>query len=432
MKTSIASFLETPFLRTLRQASASLDLQGYVVGGCLRDLLMGREVNDVDIAVAGGAEALSRRFASEGGGTFFWLDQERGHSRVVIKGGGGIVTFDFAPLRGEDICADLALRDFTINALAVPLQGVVELIDPLKGETDIRARLVRRCAESVFRDDPLRLVRAFRFVATLGFRIETETLAAIAVHAPLVANSAGERIRDELFRVLRMPGAGSVFRAMGDTGLLCVLFGLSPLQVYPAVEAMDRVEAVVQSLSQLGDESAEKGCLRLQEQIQGDVTVLSLMKLAAFLAVTEADLLGAAADWLRLGKTAGQLMEKLCRADTLALAERLDTVSAFTLFNACEPAGLELPLLLLARGHITESRCRELARYYLHCHIPRGGNLLLSGTEIMELLSVPPCKIVGEAHELLREAQSTGQVRTGAEACAFLRKKLLTTNEPMG
>ncbi|ABB32510.1 Polynucleotide adenylyltransferase region [Geobacter metallireducens RCH3] len=431
MDASIASFLQNPFLRTLRQASASLDLQCYVVGGCLRDLLMGRGVNDVDIAVGGGPEALSRRFAKECGGTFFWLDQERGHSRVVIKGGAGIDTFDFAPLRGEDICADLALRDFTINSLAVPLQGGVELFDPLKGETDIRAQLVRRCAESVFRDDPLRLVRAFRFAATLGFRIETETLAAITTHAPLIANSAGERIRDELFQVLCMPGTGSVFRTMGDAGLLCVLFGLSPSQVYPAAEAMDRVEAVVQSLSQLGDETAEKGCLRLQEQIQGGMTVLSLTKLAAFLTVTEADL-PAAADRLKLGKTAGQLVEKLCRADTLALAERLDTVSAYTLFNACDPAGLELPLLLLARGHITESRCRELARYYLHCHIPRGGNLLLSGAEIMELLSVPPCKMVGDAHELLREAQCTGQVRTGAEASVFLRKKLLTTNEPMG
>ena len=431
MEASIASFLETPSLTMLRRVSASLGLQSYVVGGCLRDLLMGREVNDVDIAVAGGTEALSRRFAKECGGTFFWLDKERGHSRVVIKGGGGIVTFDFAPLRGEDIFADLALRDFTINALALPLHGAVKLVDPLGGESDIRAKVVRRCSESALRDDPPRLVRAFRFAATLGFCIEAETLAAIPAHAPLIANSAGERIRDEIFRILHVPGTGSFFRLMGDVGLLGTLFGLLPSRFNPATEAMDRVEAVVEFLSRLGAETAEKGSLRLGVRVQEGITVLSLMKLAAFFDAAEIEP-HVAADRLRLGKAAGQIMEKLCRAVALTLTDQPDAVSAYRLFNACDPAGLELPLQLLACGRITEARCRELACYYLRCHIPRGGNLLLSGAEIMELLSVSPGRIVGEAQELLREAQCSGEVRTGAEARAFLRKKLLTTNEPMG
>ena len=235
MESSISSFMETRHLTTLRRVATALGPRSYVVGGCLRDLMLDRKVNDVDIAVDGGTEALSRRLAGECGGTFFWLDQERGHSRVVIKGGGEIVTLDFAPLRGEDILADLALRDFTINALAIPLTGGQELIDPLGGEADIRAKVVRRCCESVFRDDPLRLVRAFRFAATLGFGIEAETLAAIPGHGILLANVAGERIRDELFRILQVPGAESFVRSMGDAGLLEVLFGLPPSRISSAV-----------------------------------------------------------------------------------------------------------------------------------------------------------------------------------------------------
>lgn len=431
MEPSITPFLETPSLTTLRRVSTALGLQSYVVGGCLRDLVLSREVNDVDIAVAGDAEKLSRSFAGECSGTFFWLDQERGHSRVIIRGGGGTVTFDFAPLRGEDIFADLALRDFTINALAVPLEGEAELIDPIGGVADIRAKMVRRCSGSVFRDDPLRLVRAFRFAATLGFRIEDATLGAIPAHAPLVANVAGERIRDEVFRILQAPGAGSSFREMGNAGLLGVIFGLESSRILQAAEPIDMVEKVVDSFSRATDETADKIGMRMGVEAQSGVTVLALMKLAAFI-----DAAGIAphvsADRLKLGKAAGQIIEKLCRAGALPLAEHQDNISAYRFFNSCDPAGLELPLQLLARGYITESRCRELACYYLHSHIPRGGNLLLSGAEIMALLSVPPGKIVGEAHELLREAQCTGEVRTNAEARAFLRKKLLTTSEPMG
>lgn len=423
--------METRHLTTLRRATAELGLRSYVVGGCMRDLVLGREVNDVDVAVDGGTETLSRRFARECGGTFFWLDQERGHSRVVVKGGDGIVTFDFAPLRGEDILADLALRDFTINALAVSLQGEPGLIDPLGGSADIREKVVRRCSESAFRDDPLRLVRAFRFAATLGFRIEDATLAAIPAHASLVANAAGERIRDEIFRILQVPEAGVIFGLMGQAGLLEVIFGLESSRILQAAEPIDMVEKVVDSFSRAADETAEKIGMRMGVEAQSGVTVLTLMKLAAFI-IAAGIAPRVSADRLKLGKAAGQIIETLCRAGALALAEHQDNISAYRFFNSCDPAGLELPLQLLARGHITESRCRELACYYLHSHIPRGGSLLLSGAEIMALLSVPPGKIVGEAHELLREAQCTGEVRTDAEARAFLRKKLLTTSEPMG
>jgi len=431
MTWSSALFMEIPRLTTLWRVVTDLGLQGYVVGGCLRDLLLGREVNDVDIAVAGDAERCARQFALECRGTFFRLDQERGHCRVVIKGGGQPETFDFAPLRGKDIVADLALRDFTINALAVPLMGQAVLIDPLGGAADISAQLVRRCSRSSFRDDPLRLVRAFRFAATLRFRIETETLAAISGHLPPLANVAGERIRDEFFRILQESGAGSSFCEMGSVGLLGVVFGLESARIGQAAKAIDMVEKVVDSFSLAAGEQAEKIGLRMGVEVQSGVTVLALMKLAAFI---DAAGIGpnVPADRLKLGKAARNIMEALCHARALPSAGYHTPSSAFRLFNDSEPAGLELPLQLLARGHITESHCRELAGYYLHSHIPRGGSLLLSSAEIMTLLSVPPGKAVGEAHELLREAQCTGEVNTEAEARAFLRKKLLTTSEPMG
>ena len=431
MKTSFSEFMATPHLATLRRIAATLGRQSYLVGGSLRDILLGRAVNDVDVAVDGEADKLSRCFARECGGTLFPLDTVRGHFRVIIKEGPGIVTFDFAPLKGAGILEDLALRDFTINALAVPLQGDVELIDPLNGSADICAKQVRRCSEAAFRDDPLRLVRAFRFAATLGFRIESETLAAISAHTPLIANCAGERIRDELFRILDMPDATSSFRIMGESGLLTAVFGLLPVRVSSAVEAVGRVQGIVQSNLPLGAEAAAMVESRLRQEVQEGITVLSTMKLVAFLAAAQIAPHGAV-ERLKLGKVGGQLVEKLYCAKALPISDHYDVVSAYGLFNGCDPAGLELPLMLLAFGLISELCCGELVDYYQHRHIPRGGTLLLSGAEIMALLSVPPGSIVGKAQELLRKAQSTGEVRTDAEARAFLGKKLLTTDGPMG
>ncbi len=431
METSFPAFMATPHLATLRRIAAALGRPSYVVGGSLRDILLGRAVNDVDVAVDGGAEKLSRGFASDCGGTLFPLDTVRGHFRVIIREEPGTVTFDFAPLKGSGILEDLALRDFTINALAVPLQGNVELMDPLNGSADICAKQVRCCSEAAFRDDPLRLVRAFRFAATLGFHIEPGTLAAIPAHAPLIAHCAGERIRDELFRILAMPDASSFFRTMGESGLLFSVFGLLPARISSAVEAMDRVQKVAQSVLLFGVESAAKVESRLRQEVQEGITVLSIMKLAAFLAAVQIAPYGAV-ERLKLGKVGGQLVEKLYCAGTLPMSGHYDAVSAYRLFTGCDPAGEELPLMLLALGRISELCCCELIDYYQHRHIPRGGILLLSGSEIMALLSAPPGRIVGEAQGLLREAQSTGEVRTVAEARDFLRKKLLTTNGPMG
>lgn len=423
--------MATPHLATLRRIAATLGRQSYLVGGSLRDILLGRAVNDVDVAVDGEADKLSRCFARECGGTLFPLDTVRGHFRVIIKEGPGIVTFDFAPLKGAGILEDLALRDFTINALAVPFQGDVELIDPLNGSADICAKQVRRCSEAAFRDDPLRLVRAFRFAATLGFRIESGTLAAIPAHVPLIANCAGERIRDELFRIIDMPDAASSFRIMGESGLLSAVLGLLPARISSVVEAMNRVQEVAQSNLPLGVESAAKVESRLRQEVQEGITVFSIMKFAAFLAAAQITPHGAV-ERLKLGKVGGQLVEKFYGAKALPISDHYDAVSSYRLFTGCDPAGVELPLMLLAFGLISELCCGELVDYYQNRHIPSGGTLLLSGAEIMTLLSAPPGRIVGEAQGLLREAQSTGKVRTDAEARDFLRKKLLTTNGPMG
>ncbi|RNC70117.1 MAG: CCA tRNA nucleotidyltransferase [Desulfuromonadales bacterium] len=429
MDSRIATFLAMPPLEPLRHLTTDLGVQGYVVGGCLRDLLLGREVNDVDIAVAGGAERLAYSFAQRVGGTFFWLDEERGHARVVTRREGAVVTVDFAPLRGESINADLELRDFTINALAIPLAEPQEVIDPLGGQTDILRRNVRACSSRAFVDDPLRLVRAYRFAAVLGFGIDEATVAMIPGHAPLLTRVAGERIREELFRILAIPAAAVSFRQMGETGLLTAILGTDQKAVALAVTTLAGVEEIAGRFS-LSDRQLDARLRdRLAQDVQEGVTVLSLMKLAG-LAWRCVIPHGITIDRLKLGTAAGSLMGLLSSVDSIPPGVA-DAQSCYRYFSGHEPAGLELPLQAHALGLITEDHCRELVAFCLRSYIPRGARLLLTGEDVMALLGIQPGRAVGAALEILREAQSLGNVTTAHEASACLAKKLLTTKDPM-
>jgi tRNA nucleotidyltransferase/poly(A) polymerase len=188
--------------------------EAWVVGGAVRDELLGREIVDVDIA-CDDPRAAARAYAGRSGGAPFPLSERHGAWRVALEAGR---TVDFTPLRGS-IDDDLATRDFTINAIAVPLAGG-SAHDPHAGREDLEARLLRAVRDSVFADDPLRLLRAVRLEDELGFRLEPRTEELLRAHAALVTQPAGERILQEL---VRLSAVG--FRRLDELGLLVPLGG---------------------------------------------------------------------------------------------------------------------------------------------------------------------------------------------------------------
>ncbi|MEE8471800.1 MAG: HD domain-containing protein [Dehalococcoidia bacterium] len=192
----------------------------YLVGGWVRDSLMHRQSADLDIAVAAPAPDLARRGAEVLGGKYVLLDRENGVARVVVSGKGRRWYCDFAGLRGS-IEEDLAHRDFTIDAMAVRLAGGGgEIIDPFAGREDLAKGLVRAVGPEVFRDDPVRMLRAVRLAAEFDFRVEEGTEALIQESSHLVSRAAGERVREELMRVLALAGAASHVRYLDRLGLL--------------------------------------------------------------------------------------------------------------------------------------------------------------------------------------------------------------------
>jgi len=189
--------------------------EAWIVGGAIRDELLGRPVLDLDVACRDPRSA-AHRYASRVGGAAFPLSERHGAWRVAVDGSER--TVDFTPLP-DGIEADLATRDFTFNAIAVPLEGG-ERCDPHGGEQDLEDGIVRAVSPTIFEDDPLRLLRAVRLEDELGLSLDRGTEELLRSSTGLVTRSAGERILAEL---RRLSPAG--YRRLDDVGLLRELGG---------------------------------------------------------------------------------------------------------------------------------------------------------------------------------------------------------------
>jgi len=204
--------------------------QGWIVGGCVRDLLLGKSVNDWDIATSARPEEVVRLFPR-----VVPTGIEHGTVSVILKG----VPFEVTTLRGEtmysdgrrpdsvvfvdDITADLARRDFTINAIAIDPLGPA-FIDPFEGRKDLDARVLRAVGDPVqrFSEDGLRVLRAARFAATLECVIEPQTMAAIEPTLGTYRKVSAERIRDEWMKTMKARKPSVAFEVMLATGILAV------------------------------------------------------------------------------------------------------------------------------------------------------------------------------------------------------------------
>jgi poly(A) polymerase len=192
---------EAPLVATVRQALGDAP-DAWIVGGAVRDATLGRDVSDLDLAVAGDPGPPARAIASALGDHAFELSAEFRTWRVVSRRRGWQI--DVTALRGDGIDADLGERDFTVGAVAVPLaEG--GLIDPFSGLADLDRKSLRAVSQRSFLDDPLRLLRAARLAAELELTIEPETARMAREAARHAAEPAGERQLAELRQLIGGP-----------------------------------------------------------------------------------------------------------------------------------------------------------------------------------------------------------------------------------
>ena len=195
---------------------AALTAPAWVVGGGLRDAILGRPVADIDVVTAGDAEAEAAALARAHGAARFALSREFGAWRV--SGGGLGCQVDIMPVLGDGLDDDLSRRDFTINALALAVGGDGQVIDRHGGLADLAAGRMALVSPSALSDDPVRVLRLARIADALGFGVDPSAATAARAAAPALAGVPGERAMEELSRIITAPDPGSAVRALDDLG----------------------------------------------------------------------------------------------------------------------------------------------------------------------------------------------------------------------
>jgi poly(A) polymerase len=422
-------------------------VKAYLVGGYVRDRLLGQESHDVDFAIEGDALGLARTVADWMRGAFVPLDKERGTGRVVTRDEHGQRVFiDFVVLQGRDITDDLSRRDFTIDAIALDINDLSRFIDPYDGRGDLEAGLVRAVSGAVFRDDPLRTLRAVRLAAELNLRIESRTEERIRRDAGLVAAVSAERVRDELSKTLAQPGAADNLRYLDELGLLRVIF--------PETEGAERSLEVVRALEHLHTTvlhspisilHSDRLLSHLSQFTSGDRQRLVLLKLVAFLCGVAEDVkpVGLALRRLRFSRGEVSLGRTIAahrwRLGQLRAAGTITRRDVYRFFRDTGEAGLDLLLLFLADRWAAQGVRSDLDRWegdvkfasallgdYYERHtevisLPK----LIGGDDLMETFGLEEGPRLGELLEAVREAQAAGEIRTRREALDYVKRVLL-------
>jgi poly(A) polymerase len=220
-------------LRPIYTFTKSKKVKLYLVGGILRDLLLGKEKEnpDFDFSIRRGAINFARNLSKKLRTGFVVLDKEHGACRLVKRIEDKTYTFDFTDFRGKSLEEDLLHRDFTINAMALELERLFAdedlqnfLVDPYQGKKDLKHKIIRTVNKKAFSEDPLRILRIFSFACILGFKIDKETLKLARLERNKLVKVSNERIRDELFKIFDTLSAFEYLVMMDKLKILKIIF----------------------------------------------------------------------------------------------------------------------------------------------------------------------------------------------------------------
>ena len=211
--------ITSPLITTVRQICTERSIHAWLVGGAVRDLLLGRDVHDWDVAVERDAISLARATADRLHADVYVLEADLDMARVLVDD----TMIDFARLRDADLYVDLASRDFTINALAIDLDQPDRVIDRFNGQADLEEGVIRAIDERSLTDDPVRMLRAVRQSAALAMAIDPQTAEWIRRHAMLVVHAPAERVRDELNKTFQESDTADSLLLLDAFGLLTYL-----------------------------------------------------------------------------------------------------------------------------------------------------------------------------------------------------------------
>jgi putative nucleotidyltransferase with HDIG domain len=452
------------------RAGLAREQNAWIVGGAVRDALLDAEhIADLDLVVAGhDASQAARAIAKAAGRPVFPLSEQFGAWRVV--GDGWLA--DVTPMQGDSIEDDLALRDFTINAMALPLFGGA-LVDPAGGQDDLRSRTLRVVAADAYERDRLRPLRLVRFATELGFEVDPQTASLTREFGPRVIEAAGERIFAELRRIVVAPRAAEGLALASDLNVLPAvlpeleaLHGIEQSQFHH-LDVYDHTIEVLKSLEQIDsqleryfpDDAAELRAV-LDEPFADELTRAEALRFAALLhdigkadtrRLTDsgrvtfighdslgADMVRKLSIRLRTSERLREFLAQITRHHLvlgfLVHEQPLSKRAIYRYLKLCSPVEVEVTLLTCADRLATRGRNADAA---IEAHLELARELMsaalrwraqgpprppLRGDELAAELDMEPGPALGRLLAELAEASYAGDVTTADQAVEYARR----------
>jgi len=454
----------------------------YLVGGVLRDLILERtkENPDFDFCLKSGALKFAAKLAGELKCAFVLLDEEHAACRLVKRINGTMYTFDFSDFRAATLEKDLRHRDFTINSMALPLGDVFGqqdldtlIVDPYNGRADLKAKIIKVTGPGSFKEDPLRVLRAFSFSGTLGFSLDKETLRLAKKEKNKISAVSSERVREELFKIFDSSTAYASLVSLDKLRILEIIFpeikpmrriGQGPyhhLDVWQhTLETLSQFELIIQwakKTPQIND--------YLQEEVAGLRRRSSLLKLACILhdvGKPEAlrrekgkiifhgheriglGLTRIISRRLKLSNEEGRILERIVlwhlRPGYLANNPHPTARAIFRYFRDTGNEALAVLLLSLADQRATKgpqttafSRLRheKTVKALMHKLLKQKDEKklvrFLNGNDLMRKFKLPASPLIGKLLSELEEAQAIGKIKNKNEAWQLAAKLIKTS-----
>ena len=468
------------FLSQIRKLAAPNKL--YLVGGAVRDLVLGKAVKDLDFVMADESGKLAQKVRKRFDGVSYVLDDERQTARVILRmGEPDELIMDFASFIGENLEEDLRQRDFTINSMAIDLDNLSQILDPLGGLSDLDEKKLRLSGPNSLSNDPLRVIRLVRMLRTYGLEIDSDTQELMRIAIKGLDRISGERIRDEILKCLKLPDSAETFRLLDESGILKKMLKLAGYQPIVADLALsqERFEVsskILNSLERMladiknGDKSSKSVAFladnnpdedlsdnldkMLSESIQGGRNRRQLLVLFAVFfsqCYNKSDLIPSACyqdkrtsmsfeefakkltHFLVLGAKEEKYIEAVCSGFFSILEldkpEEIQKLDIYRYYKPIASFGLESALLQIAIQSVLDQpkqKTIEIAQKIIltwfqeqECVVnpPR----LVDGMSLQQNLKLKPGPLMGEYLEAVREAQVMGVVKTEEEAIMFVK-----------
>lgn len=439
-------------------AGVALHPEAMMVGGTIRDILLGRTPKDIDIATPNPAKLVADLVKT--GYTHVLLDETRDIHRMVKED----AHIDITPLN-ENHINDLLSRDFTINSIGLILRNN-DLLDPQGGVKDLSKGLVRALSQDRFIEDPLRLIRAFRIAADMNFTIDPVTLRFITKLSHLISKPSKERIRDEICWMMEADHSFQLVEELWRTGLLGKIFPefaavTSIIQNRPHALGLAEhlmwtykyIEDIILELDDVLGQYADDARSVLSKVIASNRKTIIIVKLAALLhdigkpaTITYDeevhfighDKLGAEMIEKRMAefkfsgaetKAMSMLVENHMRPHNLLKLDEVSPRAVYRFFRDLDTLAIPSLLIGIADAYATEmlpfgglENYHEFVRVMIDQSIKIGKpKPMLTGEEVMKILKIEPGPLVGQIIDAMLDSQATGEIKDKDKAKAFVK-----------